>query len=86
MGGDIELTVPAGLSMKFDIEIEYTKKLADRAPKIESEFGMNIEETKDWESHHGSKRKHIYGTGEVGGGANLIKIKTINGDITIKKG
>ncbi len=86
MGGDIELTVPAGLSMKFDIEIEYTKKFADKAPKIESEFGMNIEETKDWESHHGSKRKHIYGTGEIGGGANLIKIKTINGNITIKKG
>jgi DUF4097 and DUF4098 domain-containing protein YvlB len=84
MGGDIELTVPAGLSMKFDLEIEYTKNCR-KQPRIESDFKMNIEETKDWERHHGSARKHIYGTGSVGGGEHLIRIKTINGNITIKK-
>lgn len=85
MGGDIEITVPAGLSMKFDIEIEYTKKHKDKV-KITSDFPMNVEETPEWERHHGSLRKFIYGTGSVGGGEHLVKIKTINGNITLRKG
>jgi DUF4097 and DUF4098 domain-containing protein YvlB len=85
MGGDVTLTVPGGLSMKFDIDIEYTKESRAKR-RIESDFKMNIEETPEWERHHGSPRKHIYGTGTVGGGENLIKIKTINGNVILKKG
>jgi DUF4097 and DUF4098 domain-containing protein YvlB len=87
MGGDIALTVPAGLSMKFDIEIKYTKKHHRTLPRILSEFPMNIEETPEWDHNWlGQAHKHIYGTGSVGTGEHLIKIRTINGDVTIKKG
>jgi DUF4097 and DUF4098 domain-containing protein YvlB len=85
MGGDITLTVPAGLSMKFDIEIVYTKK-AKEHPKIVSDFPMKIDETPEWEHHFGGDRKHIYGTGTVGAGDNVIKIKTNNSNIYLKKG
>ncbi len=84
MGGDVDLTVPKGLSMKFDIEIEYTKD-HDRKPKIVSSLGIDIEETKEWKKKHGQKRKYIYGTGEVGGGKHFIKIRTINGDVHINE-
>ena len=84
MGGNIDLTVPKGLSMEFDIEIQYTKD-ADRKPKIVSDLGIDIEETKEWKKKHGQKRKYIYGTGKVGGGKNLIKIRTINGDVHINE-
>lgn len=87
MGGDIEITVPAGLSMKFDLEIKYTKKHHGKQPKIESDFPVNIEETPEWDHNWlGQAHKHIYGTGSVGGGEHLVKINTINGNITIKKG
>jgi DUF4097 and DUF4098 domain-containing protein YvlB len=86
MGGDIELTVPAGLSMNFDLEIEYTKNRHKRC-KIECEFPLKIEESEKWEHNFlGQAHKHIYGTGEVAGGKNTVKIKTRNGNITIKKG
>jgi hypothetical protein len=86
MGGDVELTVPAGLSMKFDLEIEYTKKHHKKC-RIESDFPVKIEESDDWERNFlGQAHKHIYGTGEVGGGTHLIKIKTRNGHIAIRKG
>jgi len=85
MGGDIELEVPAGLSMTFDIELAYTKK-SHQDYRIESDFDMNIEKTDEWEYKDGSKRKYIYGTGEVKGGKHLIKIRTINGNICISKG
>ena len=84
MGGDVDLTVPKGLSMKFDIEIEYTKDVG-RKPRIVSSLGIDIEETKEWKKKHGQKRKYIYGTGEVGGGKHLIKIRTINGDVHINE-
>jgi len=85
LGGDIELTVPAGLSMDFDIDIEVTKK-ARRDYSIISDFDIKEKRTDRWEGSWGSKRKHIYGTGSVDGGKNLIKIDTINGDVYIKRG
>jgi DUF4097 and DUF4098 domain-containing protein YvlB len=84
MGGDIDLTVPKGLSMKFDIEIQWTRN-HERKPKIVSDLGINIEETKEWEKKHGNKRKYIYGTGQTGGGEHLIKIRTINGNVHINE-
>lgn len=85
MGGDIELTLPEGLSIEFDVCLTYTKNSPQNF-KIESDFSINIEESKEWEYKHGSPRKHITGTGEIKGGKNRIHIKTINGNIRIKKG
>jgi DUF4097 and DUF4098 domain-containing protein YvlB len=85
MGGDIELTVPKGLSMKFDIELAITKN-AKKDYTITSDFEMNIEKSDKWVRKWGQKRKYIYGTGEVGGGEHLIKLRTTNGNITIHQG
>jgi hypothetical protein len=46
---------------------------------------MEIEETTEWEGKWTQKRKYIYGKGEVGGGKNMIKIRTINGTVRIKE-
>jgi DUF4097 and DUF4098 domain-containing protein YvlB len=85
MGGQIELEVPAGLDMTFDIELAYTKD-AKRDYEIISDFDMEIEKTKKWERYGGTKKKYIYGTGTVGSGKHEIKIKTVNGNIYIRKG
>jgi hypothetical protein len=47
---------------------------------------MKLEKTKEWERDGGTKKKYIYGTGEIKGGKNLIRIKTTNGNIYIRKG
>jgi DUF4097 and DUF4098 domain-containing protein YvlB len=85
LGGEIDLTVPAGLSMKFDIEIEYTKK-CKKKPEIISDFDIDIEETQEWKKKGGQKRKTIYGKGKAGDGEHLVKIRTINGSVHIRKG
>ncbi|MDI6809775.1 MAG: hypothetical protein QME66_12495 [Candidatus Eisenbacteria bacterium] len=85
LGGDIHLIVPNGLSMRFEIDLAYTKGKEGRFD-IESDFPMDIEKTTNWERKHGSQRKHIYGTGSIGGGEHLVKISTINGNIYIRKG
>lgn len=85
MGGDITLVVPEGLSMEFDIDLQFSKGKEGRY-RIESDFPMERKETADWEGHWGNKHRHIRGTGAVGGGDHLVRIKTVNGNITIKKG
>ncbi len=89
MGGDVVLTVPANMSMSVDIEIAYTKNNSwfghGKKPKIESDFSLNLDESKDWEYRHGSARKYIYGKAEINGGKNKVMIKTINGNVYLKK-
>ncbi|MBN2572294.1 MAG: hypothetical protein JXA68_09210, partial [Ignavibacteriales bacterium] len=57
MGGDVTLIVPAGLSMTFDIELEFDKK-HEGDYDIYSDFLLNKE----------TQGKKIYGKGTVGDG------------------
>ncbi len=83
-GGEITLTVPAELSMDVDIELAYTKD-ARKKYRIISDFNLKLEETDTWDRSSGSPRKYIYGKAKIAGGKHSIKIKTINGDIYLKK-
>jgi DUF4097 and DUF4098 domain-containing protein YvlB len=83
-GGDIELTVPANLAMTLDLELAYTKGKSGKYA-IKSDFPVNLEETDEWDLHDGSPRKYMLGTGTVGGGTHRVKIRTINGNIILRK-
>lgn len=84
-GGEIHLTLPAGLSMTVDVEIEHTKS-STRTFKIDSEFPLAISETPEWSESRGTARKTLKGTASIGGGKHKIVIRTINGNVVIKKG
>ncbi len=85
-GGDIIITVPDGLDMDLDIELSYTRN-SRRNYKIDSDFTIDVEESDEWERSFlfGEPKKTIYASGIVGSGANHVKIKTTNGNISIKK-
>ncbi|MFA6955105.1 MAG: hypothetical protein WC538_04450 [Thermoanaerobaculia bacterium] len=86
MGGDVSLVVPDGLSMSVEIEISYTKN-SSRDYKIVSDFPISVSETPEWDyKSKGGGRKVITGTGNIAGGKNKIKISTVNGQVTLKKG
>ena len=82
--GDIKLLVPADFSARYEIELAITKN-SRKDYKIESDFDIKQEQSEDWDYDHGTPRKYIYGYGEFNDAANKIRIKTINGNITIKK-
>jgi len=90
MSGDIVLTIPAGLPLRFDLTIAYTKN-SDQNYEIVSDFSLQEERTQNWEyPERGGRgdenaRKYIYGRGSIGGGTIDVKIKTVNGNITIRK-
>jgi DUF4097 and DUF4098 domain-containing protein YvlB len=83
-GGSIALTLPSGFSGNFDLELAYTRKV-QRRYEIRSDFPLAQQETPDWDSTRGDARRYIRGTGTAGGGANKVYIRTINGDIVIRK-
>lgn len=88
MGGDIELYVPEGLSMEFDIEIKMDG--FQDGYQIISDFPVETEVRKrgrdDDDDYWGDGRYSVLrGTGEVNGGKNKIKIRTVNGDVYVKK-
>jgi hypothetical protein len=85
MGGDIFLTVPAGLSMDIHIEVSRTRNSA-KTPQIITDFPLQQRESDTWSTDEGTPRKITYGTGQVGGGRHRVRIKTINGDVHLKKG
>jgi hypothetical protein len=68
----------------MDIDLGYTRN-SDQDYRIISDFDFKIEQTNKWDYSNGSPRKHIYGTGKVAGGRHKIKIRSVNGDVRIKK-
>lgn len=81
MGGDIELRVPAGLSMEFDIQIEIEGRGRDAGDyAIESDFELDVSVPTG--STQG-RRARLTAQGSANGGDNLIKIRTVNGDVRI---
>ncbi|MCP5049299.1 MAG: DUF4097 domain-containing protein, partial [bacterium] len=85
MGGDISLSVPGGLSMDVDIKLAYTKS-SKQNYKIISDFDLKRERSKEWDKKEGgSPKKSIYGKGQINGGKHKITIKTVNGNVYLKK-
>jgi DUF4097 and DUF4098 domain-containing protein YvlB len=82
--GAIRVTLPRNLSAIFDIELAYTKNSMQNY-KIISDFDLSQEETKQWDSGRGTPRRYILGNGVAGRGKRKIKLRTINGNIYLKK-
>jgi len=83
MSGDVVLTLPAGFSAEFDLELAYTKG-SRQDYEIITDLNLQRSQKNEWDHSHGSPRKYIRATGTVGGGEYKVKIRTINGDIRVK--
>ncbi len=82
--GGIELAVPKDFSMDVEVTLTYTKN-AFRSYEIIDDMGLTRHTDAEWDSTKGIPRKTIHAGGRAGSGANRVIIKTINGDVTIKK-
>lgn len=82
--GDITLHVPSGFSMQLELEIAYTRN-SRQDYRIDTPYGLQELRTREWDYDNGSPRKFIRASGSTGG-ANRVKIETINGNITIVEG
>jgi DUF4097 and DUF4098 domain-containing protein YvlB len=82
MSGEITLVIPEGADLDIDIELDYTKN-SSRTYQIFSDFPIQQDESTDWDYDQGTPRKTIRGV--ASGGGNRVVIRTINGNVYLKK-
>jgi hypothetical protein len=83
--GDVTITLPPGISAQFDIKLAYTHS-SKQNYQIISDFGITQTASDTWSSAEGTPRKYIYGAGTIGSGENRITVRTVNGNVYIRRG
>lgn len=83
--GDVTLDLPANLNATLDLETAYTENF-HRKTRIVSDFPLTVTETSTWDdSHGGTPRRYVRARQTIGSGGNVIRIRTINGDINLRR-
>lgn len=85
MSGEITLYVPSDLSMEIEIIVDRSGD-RPRISEVISDFNLDMKEIEtDQEDHDGNPRKELHAKGSFNGGKNRIQIKTMNGNVNLKK-
>jgi DUF4097 and DUF4098 domain-containing protein YvlB len=82
--GRVILYLPANIDARFELETAYTENF-DRRTSIESDFALDRSETGEWDDRFGTPRKYVRAQGVFGSGAGLVRVRTVNGDVIIRR-
>jgi hypothetical protein len=88
LGGDVDLTLPAGISMTVDIDIKLSRghRVKEARGHVESDFTVKREEIEPSGKDERWVSKIVHGSGVTGDGKNRVHITTVDGNVTIRKG
>jgi beta-lactamase regulating signal transducer with metallopeptidase domain len=82
--GQVVLVLPRDLSATLEIETAYTNNLGHKT-RIESELPLTMTETNAWDSSTGTPRRYVRGREIVGGGLGVIRVRTVNGNVILRR-
>ena len=83
--GTVVLVVPRDLNAVLELETAYTENLGHKT-RIVSDIPLPTTETTTWDRSEGTARRYVRVRGEtVGKGGAIIRVRTVNGDIEIKR-
>jgi beta-lactamase regulating signal transducer with metallopeptidase domain len=82
--GKVVLNLPANLSAVLELETAYTENFGRRT-RIESDWKLSPSESADWDDSYGTPRKFVRARQTIGRGGNVIRVKTVNGDIIVQR-
>jgi hypothetical protein len=74
----------AGFDGAIELETSYTESHG-RATRIESAWQLQHEPTTAWDDREGTPRRYVRARGVLGNGRGLVRIKTVNGDIELRR-
>jgi hypothetical protein len=82
--GSVTLVLPRDLNATLELQTAYTENLGHKT-RINSDFSLQTTETADWDSREGTPRRYVRARQAVGRGGPVIRVRTVNGDIVIKR-
>ena len=80
--GRIVVELPKNFDGEFDLETAYTST----PTRIESTWKLDREPTTDWDDSEGTPRRYVRAHGVAGHGRGLVHVRTVNGDIVLRRG
>jgi hypothetical protein len=81
--GRVLVELPPNFGGRFEIETAYTE--SHRPVQIASDFPLQYEPVTGWESNRGTPRRYVRARGTAGDGRGLVRIRTTNGNVTIRR-
>ena len=82
--GEVVLVVPRDLNAILQLETAYTDNLGHRT-RIISDLPLHTTETTNWDNSEGTPRRYVRARQTVGRGGEVIRVRTVNGDVIIKR-
>jgi beta-lactamase regulating signal transducer with metallopeptidase domain len=86
--GTVTLVLPSNFSGRVDLETGYTERHG--RTRIDSDWPLSIRETDYWDDSHGTPRKFVRSRQSIGssrgGGGGVLRVKTVNGNIILRRG
>jgi len=83
--GEVVLVVPRDLNAILELETAYTNNLGHKT-RILSDFPLQTSETTDWDSREGTPRRYVRARQTIGSGGGVIRVRTVNGNVVVKRG
>jgi beta-lactamase regulating signal transducer with metallopeptidase domain len=83
--GEVDLIVPANLNATLELETAYTNRLGHKT-QILSDFPVSVTETSAWDDTNGTPRRYVRVRQNIGRGGAVIKVRTVNGNIRLRRG
>jgi hypothetical protein len=83
--GRVVINVPDDLNATLELETAYTDNFRGKT-RIISDWPLNVTETSNWDTSHGTPRRYVRVRQQLGSGGPLIRVNTVNGDIVLRKG
>lgn len=82
--GQVIVELPRNFGGRFEIETAYTESHGPVV--IKSDFPLQHDPLTGWESSRGTPRRFLRARGTTGDGRGLVRIRTTNGHVTIRRG
>jgi DUF4097 and DUF4098 domain-containing protein YvlB len=82
--GLVTLVLPRDLNATLELQTAYTENFGKKT-RIVSDFPLQTTETENWDRREGTPRRYVRAHQTVGRGGPVIRVRTVNGDIVIKR-
>ena len=81
--GSVDVTLPANFDGRFEIETAYTE--SHEPVSIRSDFDLQYQPVTEPDGHEGTPRRYVRALGSAGRGRGLVRIRTVNGNVTLHR-